>query len=357
MQRFVLPLLATTALATLWMAAACSTPTEPKREEPTFEPGKYGGEPLPGTEHLSNVKPSPGGDRFALVRKRPPGKPSDPRNQLWVVDEEGTNPRLVGVNILGADWHPNGNRIAVTVATGIDSYVYTINLSTMETTQWTGKENQRLSLPVVSGGDWFQNGRDLLVFVDQKAYQQPFPRGIYTIDTQDTITTGPHLELMQAAYLGKSDKYVVGRKFYPKDSLISGNYAKYKFTNDEWRWITDVPRDSIYKVGGVIPNPSRDIAVQSRPVRNATQLFLMSSDGRKIRQITDLGGDNPRWSPDGSYFVFRRDVHRGEGARYVPYRFDPETMKAKPLWPSLSDSVPDFPPLSSQTLSKTLTPR
>ena len=354
MRRILLSPLAAITMTILLMAPACTMFTEPppEEDEPTFAPGEYGGEPLPGTEHLSNVKPSPSGGRFALVRKRTPGKPSDPRNQLWIVDEDGTNPRLVGVNILGADWHPDGNRVAVTVATGIDSYVYTINLSTMETTQWTGKSNQRLSLPVVSGGDWFQNGRDILVFVDQKAYQQPFARGIYTIDTQDTVTTGPHLKLMQAAYLGKNDEYVFGRKFYPADSLRSGNYARYNLKTNEWKWITDVSRDSIYKVGGIIPNPSRSIVVQSRPLGNAPQLFLMNTDGKEIRRITQLGGDNPRWSPNGSSFVFRRDVHRGEGARYVPFRFDLETMEAEPLWPARPDSVPDFPDLSTQSLNK-----
>jgi Tol biopolymer transport system component len=78
----------------------------------------------------------------------------------------------------------------------------------------------------------------------------------------------------------------------------------------------------------------------------------MNTDGEEIRRITQLGGDNPRWSADGSSFVFRRDVHRGEGARYVPFRFDLETMEAKPLWPALPDSVPDFPDLSTQSLDK-----
>jgi len=67
-----------------------------------------------------------------------------------------------------------------------------------------------------------------------------------------------------------------------------------------------------------------------------------------VRQITKLGGDNPQWSPDGSDVLFRRDVHWGEGARYVPFRFDLETMQAEPLWPALADSVPDFPDLSTQ---------
>jgi len=155
MQRFSFFGLAATVVGGMLIAAACSVSKEPPTEsdEPTFALGEYGGEPLPGAEHLSNVKPSPSGDRYVLFRKRTPGKLSDPQNQLWIVDRDGTNPRLIGVNILGADWHPSGNRVAVTVSTGIDFYVYTIDLETLEATQWTGKDDQQLSFPVASSGD------------------------------------------------------------------------------------------------------------------------------------------------------------------------------------------------------------
>ena len=58
----------------------------------------YNPSTLPGTEHLFNIKVSPDGERVALIRKRTPGVPSDPRYQLWIVDRDGSNPRLVSVN-------------------------------------------------------------------------------------------------------------------------------------------------------------------------------------------------------------------------------------------------------------------
>jgi hypothetical protein len=355
MRRVFLPFLATTALAILLMAPACSMLTEPPpvEDEPTFALGEYGGDPLPGTEHLSNVKPSPSGDRYALVRKRTPGEPSDPRNQLWIVDRDGTNPRLIGVNILGAEWNPDGNRVAVTVATGIDFYVYTIDLETLETTQWTGKDNQYLSFPVASSGGWFNGGERLLVFVAQKAYQQPFPRGLYVINTVDSTTTGPLIELFEATFLGKNDQYVIGQKYVREEDPLSGNFARYDFTDSSWHWITNFPTDSLRRyVEPPVPSPTSDIFVQSREVQNAPQLFMMNHRGENVRQITERAGDNPRWGSDGSSFVFRRDVHEGEGARYVPFRFDLESMEAEPLWPALPDSVPDFPDLSTQSLDK-----
>ena len=354
MRRVVCLVLTGAMVGAVMIGAACSTATGPPSEEnePTFAPGEYGGDPLPGTEHVQELFPSPSGDRIALIRKRTPGKPSSPRNQLWIIDRDGANPHLIGVNILGADWHPQGDRLAVTVAVGIDFYVYTIDLETMETTQWTGKDSHRLSFPVVSSSGWFEDGQRILAFVHQKAYQQPFPRGLYVIDTADSTTTGPLVELFQATSLGKGYEYAVGKKYLRDNSPPSGNFARYDFADNTWHWITSFPKDSLDQVGTPLACPEMNYLVQARRVQNAEQLFLMNRRGGDVQQVTGLGGDIPRCGAKGGSFTFRRDVHRGEGARYVPFRFDLKTMAAEPLWPTLPDSVPDFPSLSTQTLDK-----
>ncbi|WP_022836487.1 TolB-like translocation protein [Salisaeta longa] len=356
MSRVVVLLLTAMAGMTL-LAAACSVPTEPpppEREEPIFAQGEYGGQPLPGTENLYNLMPSPSGDRIALIRERTPGKPFDPRNQLWIVDRDGSNPQLISVNTITVNWHPSGDQVAVTVFRNFT--VHTIDLETLETTQWTGEENQRISFEVASSSGWFPDGHRILVHVNQRAYQQPFPRGLYVIDTRDSTTTGPLVELMQATTFGNQKKYVVGKKYLRDRGPISGNFARYTFADSTWHWITDFPKDSLDLVDTPVPSPTADLAVQPRYVGYAEQLFLFRTDpdgtDEDARQITTLGGDNPRWGPDGSYFIFRRDVNRGQGARYVPYRFDLETMQARPLWPALPDSVPKFPDLSTQTLNQ-----
>jgi len=359
-------LLTTATGAALLLAAACSTPTEPPEEEPpepTFEEGEYGGNPLPGTEHIPRLRPSPTGELIALIRERTPRKPTDPRDQLWIVDRDGSDPRLISVNTVGVDWHPSGDQLAVTVDFGRGNFtVHTIDLRTLEATQWTGKDSQRISFEVAASSGWFPDGHRILAHVNQRAFQQPFPRGLYVIDTRDSTTTGPLVELMEATNFGNQKRYVVGRKFLRDRGPLSGNYARYNFADDSWHWITDFPPDSLTRGRTELPHPSptADRVVQPRRVQNADQLFLFRPDADSsdtdARQITELGGDIPRWAPDGSFFIFRRDVHRGQGARYVPYRFDMATMEAEPLWPALPDSVPDFPPLSSQTLSKTLQP-
>lgn len=299
MRRFLLSVLASTVVGAVVIAAACSTPTEPKKEEPTFAPGEYGGEPLPGTEHITIVEPSPSGDRFALIRRRTPGNPSDPRFQLWIVNRDGTDPRLISVNTQDVAWHPSGNRLVLTVAIGIDFYVYTIDLKTMETTQWTGKDDQLLSFPVVSMAGWFQDGYRLLVFVNQRAYQQPFPRGVYVIDTRDSTTAGSLVELFSPTRLGNQDRYTVGRKYVRSHNPRSGNFARYDFGGNSWRWITDFPKDSLRFVEKPVPSPTSDLIVQPRKTGNAKQLFLMNHRGENVRQVTKLGGDIPVWSADG----------------------------------------------------------
>jgi hypothetical protein len=365
MTRFLVPVLAT-VLAILAMAAACSSPTEPpppEEPDPLFEQGDYGGPALPGTEELFNLMPSPDGEQIALIRARTPSVSTDPRNQLWIVDRDGSNPRLISVNTGTADWSPDGNDLAVTVGLGGDVYAYTIDLETLEATQWTGREDQRLSLSVANDPEWFSDGHRLLVTVSQKAYQQSFERGQYIIDTRDSTTTGPIVELMQGKNFGNGQEYIIGKKYLRDQSPPSGNFVRYDIADSTWHWITDIPRDSLTRglVDSPVPSPRADLVVQPRYVGYAKQLFLFRPDrdgtDDDARPITELGGENPRWEPDGTGFIFQRDVHRGSGARYVPFRYDLETQQARPLWPALPDSVPDFPDLSTQTLSESFNRR
>jgi len=53
-------------------------------------------------------------------------------------------------------------------------------------------------------------------------------------------------------------------------------------------------------------------------VDNAPQIFVTDSSGTRVRQLTKLGGELPFWSPDGSYFTFSRDIHKGTGFQDHP---------------------------------------
>jgi Tol biopolymer transport system component len=337
----------------LWfvvLLAACSSPgVEP--EEPHFRPGEYGGNPLPGTESLNNVRLSPDGRRVALVREITPGEPFSPRRQIWLLNADGTNPELLALGVGTVDWSPNGSQLAVTArrgGVGLDSYVYTINVETREVEQWTGLEGQVIDMGTAHLPIWFQDEKRLLVSVYTTAYLQRYARGLYIIDTESGNTQGPLVQLMQSAWLSDGDRYVVGTKFLPEHTPQSGNIARYDFATGGWNWITQESVEQGLRAPPIVGTSTHDQLVQARPTGNADQLFLMKNDGTQRKQLTELGGDDPRWTYDGRSIIFRRDVHRGEGARYVPFVYDVESGAEFPLWPALPDSVPQFPSLETQ---------
>jgi Tol biopolymer transport system component len=335
--------------AGLTLVAGCSSPVSPPEEtdEPLFGPGDYGGDALPGTEYLTQLTPSPDGSRFALVRQRTPGTEFSPRKQLWIVDADGGDPEFIGVNTGGVFWHPDGEHLAVNVVVGTNIYLYTLDLARRETRQWSGADSLFFNYENAAWGGWFADGRRLLVSVFSTAYQQAYARGLYVLDTETGEVEGPLLELMEAARLGGRSTYVTGQKFvYPEDPLFEhdGNYARYDLATGAWRYITDVPTDSIYTIG-TVPSPVDETVVLGREVENVNQLFLMNSDGSDARRITESGGNGPRWAADGSEFFFIRDVHRGAGAHWIPFAYDLSSGEERVLWPALPDSVPMFPPL------------
>ena len=121
------------------VGAGCSA-TDMSPEEPLFEPGDATAAALPGTEHLYQLTPSPDGSRIALVRRQTPGEEFSPHDQLWIVNADGSDPRFIGVNVGGIDWSPDGETLALTIWIGTNSYVYTLDLATLEATRWSGTD-------------------------------------------------------------------------------------------------------------------------------------------------------------------------------------------------------------------------
>ncbi len=341
------PALAACLVSALLLTSACDAfRQKDTAPEPYFKPGEYGGDPLPGTEHLYNVRLSPDGQKVAFIRSFTPGAPMDPRDQLWITNRDGSDPQIIGVNVGTIDWSPDGEKLAVTVWYGIDAYVYTINLKMLTATQWTGRDTDFFNHPTVSNPIWFQDGERLLVSVMAKDYQQPFERGLYTINTRTGEIVGPLVELMQAAFLGEGDLYATGRKYVMNKDPRDGNSARFDFETRQWKWLTELAYDSLKYVEVAVPSPTKPMLAQARVVSNAWQLFLMDSDGNSIGQVTHFGAENPRWTYDGRYVLFKRDVHKGAGARYVPFIYDVESGSESVLFALQPDSLPQFPALS-----------
>ncbi len=323
---------------------------DPDEKETYFQPGEYGGEPLPGTEHLLWISPSPDGEKIALIRRRTPGK-ADPFNQLWIMDKDGSNLELITYNIQSVDWHPSENKLAISYnphATAY-SYLFTLILEKRNLELWNSKETHFFDKYTSASNGWFSDGERILMTVNGKAYQQEYERGIYTINTKDTTHTGPHKTLFAASALGNNDKWAIGLQ-YSTDQL-SANRALYDLETEEFNWLTTyhTNSDSLRRhTGFPVLNPMGSEIILPKYVDNVWQLFLIDQFGDTIQQLTELGGERPRWSRGVEYFTFIRDTHKGVGARYIPFKYNLITGQEEPLWPSLPDSVPDFPDVSTQ---------
>lgn len=332
--------------------SSCEQPTKPPPDEtePYFKPGEYGGDPLEGTEHLYNMQLSPDGSKIALIRSRTPGSLLEPRDQLWILNADGTNPRLIGYNIGGADWSPDGGKLAITFMPGAPyTYIFTIRLDSMKATQWSGDENMFFSKATESNPRWFNDNQRLLISVWAKAYKQPYERGVYVIHTNDQTIEGPLVKIAAGAFLGNNEKYFIATKYLDQSDPLSGNYISYNLESQSWNWISDFPDDSLYKlVNQPKPNPQEDELIYTRYIDNAWQLFLLNSSGKEIKQLTKFGGENPTWNKNGNGIYFNRDTHKAPGARYIPFYYELATKQLQPLWSNLPDSVPQFPALSTQ---------
>jgi len=347
--RMIMNILSLVALALFY---SCTNPVsqKPKPTEPYFKPGEYGGDAMSGTEWITSVFPSPDGQKIAIVRYWTPSRTiKDPREQLWIVNKDGSNPKLISTNSAAISWAPDNTKIAFSYALTPYLYVFTVNLNTMIAKQLNGKKNQYFNKATVSQPFWFQDGIHLLLSVVDKAYQQSYERGFYIMNLKTDSIRGPLVPITDSGQLGNNEKYITGEKYTTQSDSMSGNYINYNLTTKNWHWITHITdeetkRYSIY----LSPSPTSDIIVFSKHINNAPQIFVTNSNGTHTRQFTHLGGEFPVWSPDGKYFTFIRDIHKGPGAHYIVMKCTVSNWKVSPLWPSLPDSVPHFPPVSTQ---------
>lgn len=345
----------TSILATFFivtsLAGGCEQPTDPpdKKEEPYFKPGEYGGEPLEDTEHLYNLQLSPDGSKIALIRSRTPGGVFEPRDQLWIVNADGTDPRLISYNLTSVDWSSNGKELAVTLTNRVAprTYLFTINLDSLTARQWSGSDDFFFSKATESNPRWFGNS-DLLVSVWGKAFKQSYERGLYIFRTSKKEVNGPLVEFSAGGYLGNKGSYIIANKHLEQGKKLSGNFIRYDFSSQNWEWITNFSDDSFNWVEIPRPNPLGIELILAKHLKNAWQLFKMDSAGKNIIQLTELGGSEVSWSKDGRYVYFNRDIHKAPGAQYIPHYYELATGEIAPLWPNLPDSVPQFPPLNTQ---------
>ena len=330
----------------------CSVDSLPQEiePEPFFKEGEYGGASLLGTEHLYWISPSPDGEKIALIREKTPVG-DDPTRQLWIMNDDGSEPICIAYDVSPVSWHPDGNKIAFTYnpfATPY-RYVFTLDLGNNELKLWNSKDELFFDKYAEVTSGWFADGERLLLAVNGKAYQQEYERGTYSLSTTDSLAFGPYRTLLEGTFLGNNDKWIVGTQY--NLTRLSSNKGLYDIENDEFHWLTtfDTNSDSLRRHTDIaIPNPNGPEIIIPRFIDNAWQLFQYDKTGTDIKQLTELGGHEVTWVRGKNYFIFNRDTHKAPGARYIPFKYNFSDQTIEPMWPDLPDSVPVFPDFSTQ---------
>jgi Tol biopolymer transport system component len=305
---------------------------------------------MSGTEWITSVFPSPDGQKIALIRYWTPSRTvKDPREQLWIVNKDGSDPEMIASGIQSIDWSQSCDSLLLTYETGVYFYSFLVVLNNKSAKQLTGLPNTFFTKGTTSNPQWFKDGNRLLLSVVGKAYKQNYDRGIYIMNLKNNNIEGPLVKLTGLGLLGNHESYITGLKYTNQSDSLSGNYIRYDFTTKQWHWITHITSDNEKNyLFFLSPSPTSTLITFSKVTNNAPQIFVTNSIGTRTRQLTHLGGEFPVWSPDGKYFTFIRDIHKGPGAHYIVMKCTVSNWKVSPLWPNLPDSVPHFPPVSTQ---------
>lgn len=321
---------------------------DPKDEEETyFSYGEYGGSSLVDKEDIYNITYSNDGEQVAFIRQRTPNDLSEPIRQLWIADKDGRNPEFIAAGPLTIDWSDDDTKIVITQSLGAGySFVFILDLEKRTAEQLTGSEDDFFHSYTTVNPQWIDGQSKLLFNVWSKAHQQTYDRGVYIYDLNTTESDGVYVDNLQSAFLGNNGKYFTSFYWVDTSSDIEKSYVIYNFENNTTQEILPDLPGSDFKINWTSPNPLGTEIILTIRRDYADQLVLTSSQLENFEQITEFGGHNPRWRPDGK-LVFLRDVHKGDGAHNVPYLYDPATSEISRLWEDLPEFVPEFPPVSS----------
>lgn len=322
-----------------------STEEEPEQET-YFQRGEYGGSSLLDKEDIYNITFSNDGERVAMIRRRNPKNLSEPTKQLWITDKYGRNPQYVASGIGTVSWSNDDSQLAVTYSIGTQ-YMFIIILDLIEMTshQITGAPDQKIYKQTTSNAEFLAGDDSLLVTVWGKQYQQDYDIGMYIIEYKNNIVYGPIGEYLIAGKTGNYGEYF--SSYY--DSFVSSvrnrSFVIFNFETEEKKYINPHIEGSEFRLDAATPNPRGNDIILTVRRDNADQLVNTTSEMEQFELLTELGGHNPRWMPDGK-LLFIRDIHKGQGAHNVPHRYDMETGEISKLWEHLPGYVPEFPPIS-----------
>jgi Tol biopolymer transport system component len=277
----------TALLASAALVLACQEPVRPQAaSRPSFQLGWEGG--LGSKIAFSRLKETPESDEFLEA-------------EIWVMNADGTEPRRLTHNTtfdLGAEWSPNGQKIAFHGAqfvggVGVSLSIFLINADGSGQTELTGTCGQFPS--------WSPDGKTIAF---NTVAGCPVPGEIFVINADGSgltnLTNHPAGDARAA--------------WSPNGRQIAFNSNR---DGDGEIWVmnangSDPVQLTFNSATDQAPDWSPDgrkIVFQSNRDDPRFDLYVMNADGTDVTRLTFGGGRDldPSWSPDGRQIAFDSD--------------------------------------------------
>lgn len=238
------------------------------------------------------------------------------QEQVYTVDPDGTDLKLLANDTEAGQWSPDGTRIAI--SGGILNFdtgsFRDLSLGTLYPDLFLGC------------GAWSPDGAR---FACEGGFIDPSLQGVYTLRSADggdlqRVTSDPGGDDCPGDYSPNGKRIV----FVRQDDAVFAIFTV-KLDGSALRQITPSGMAINFNCGSWSPQGNEIVFSAHVPADNRSAIWVVHSDGTGLRQIPvpgcgGLGSDpasigcfNPSWSPDGQKILFGRQPGQGQRDLYT----------------------------------------